>query len=377
MLDREGMALRAELFRHFERPIDEPLDDAVFDSLARRIFQYQFTHNAPYAAYCRHRGHFPEDVEHWTEIPAVPTAAFKEVPLVCGDPRDADAVFRTSGTTAGPERRGEHYVMDLTVYHASLTPNFAAYLFPDGAEMPILSLMPPAAQMVDSSLAHMISVVVDRLGGEGSGYYAAVGSGIDLDGLHRALERFTAEGTPVCLLGTTLSFVHWLDGLRERGIRYALPPGSRLMDTGGSKGRRRIVAEDELRGEYAERLGIPADHCVNEYGMTEMCSQFYDSVLRDRVRGRPGGVRHKVPPPWVRTRVVDPDTLGPVRTGEVGILQHIDLANLGSVVAIQTEDIGREVDGGFQVLGRAAGAPPRGCSIAMDLLLQAVEGLGG
>jgi hypothetical protein len=106
--------------------------------------------------------------------------------------------------------------------------------------------------------------------------------------------------------------------------------------------------------------------------MTEMCSQFYDSSLRDEVKGRVRA-RRKLVPPWVRTRVVHPETLEPVPAGEVGLLQHFDLANIGSVVAVQTEDLGSAADDGFFLLGRATGATPRGCSIAMDLLLEAVE----
>ena len=104
-----------------------------------------------------------------------------------------------------------------------------------------------------------------------------------------------------------------------------------------------------------------------------MCSQFYDNVLRDRVIHGEVRPRHKVGPPWVRTQAVDPETLEPLPPGEVGILRHYDLANLGSVLAVQTEDLGREVEGGFVVLGRASGAPPRGCSIATDMLLEAVD----
>jgi len=37
---------------------------------------------------------------------------------------------------------------------------------------------------------------------------------------------------------------------------------------------------------------------------------------------------------------------------------------------VQTEDLGVELDDGFRLLGRSAGAPPRGCSIAMDMLLR-------
>jgi hypothetical protein len=54
------------------------------------------------------------------------------------------------------------------------------------------------------------------------------------------------------------------------------------------------------------------------------------------------------------------------------VLRHVDLANLHSVAAIQTADLGITSPEGFRVLGRARGAEARGCSIAMDDLLSAI-----
>jgi hypothetical protein len=178
----------------------------------------------------------------------------------------------------------------------------------------------------------------------------------------------------VCLLGTSFAYVHWLDALDAADERFLLPPGSRLMDTGGFKGRSRALDEDEMRARYRDRLGIEPAFAINEYGMTEMCSQFYDTTLRETVLSGAAGPRRKRMPPWVRTRVVHPDTLEPVVAGVPGLLQHFDLANAGSVMAIQTEDLGVLAGDGFRVLGRAAGAAPRGCSIAMDELLSAARG---
>jgi len=69
------------------------------------------------------------------------------------------------------------------------------------------------------------------------------------------------------------------------------------------------------------------------------------------------------PPPWLRVVVTDLATGDDVPNGEVGCLRFFDLANLGSVVAIQTEDVGRVRDGGIELLGRAPGAVTRGCSL--------------
>jgi hypothetical protein len=373
MRDPDARPLRSILVDLFRHSIDEPIDDEAFNRAALRVFRYQFARNSAYAAFCVRRERTPDDIDHWTRIPAVPTAAFREVPLVAGSPDDAEAVFRTSGTTAPAERRGIHYVLDVSIYHFSLIPNFAACVLPDGAELRLLSLIPPGAELPDSSLSHMVSVLVDRLGASASGFFASASHGIADERIADALSEAVADDAPVCLLGTSFAFVHWLDRAAARGERYELPAGSRLMDTGGYKGRSREVDADEMRLRYHEMLGISPSHCVNEYGMTEMCSQFYDSSLRDSARGRERG-RHKLVPPWVRTRVVHPETLDPVAHGETGLLQHFDLANLNSVMAIQTEDAGFAIGDGFHLLGRAPGATPRGCSIAMDLLLEAVAG---
>ncbi len=105
--------------------------------------------------------------------------------------------------------------------------------------------------------------------------------------------------------------------------------------------------------------------------MTEMCSQFNDKVLRERALSRSPEWRHKVVPPWVRTQVLDAETLEPVADGKIGVLRHFDLANLDSVMAILTDDLGLAGSGGFEILGRARGAELRGCSIAMDQWLTA------
>jgi hypothetical protein len=46
-----------------------------------------------------------------------------------------------------------------------------------------------------------------------------------------------------------------------------------------------------------------------------------------------------------------------------------DLANTGSVIAVETADLGRLAGDGFEVIGRAPGAEARGCSIAADVML--------
>jgi hypothetical protein len=125
-------------------------------------------------------------------------------------------------------------------------------------------------------------------------------------------------------------------------------------------------------------LGLPPGRCVNEYGMTELASQVYDNtLLKPPSRATAGGAgpRLKHGPPWLRSLVVDVQTLEPVAPGRPGLLRFFDLANRGSVLAVQTEDraiaatdeeLGTAPALGarpFRLLGRAAGSEPRGCSL--------------
>jgi Acyl-protein synthetase, LuxE len=361
--------LEARILARIAAGVDAAWDDAEFDALARAVFAHQLACNEPYRRYCERRGISAESVAHWTEVPAVPTDAFKAAALVCGDPSRAAAVFRTSGTTQGAERRGAHHFPSLALYDAALRAGFAAHLLPDGVRPRIVSLVPRPADVPDSSLSHMAGEVAEAFGSR-AGWFVTPDGGIDHAGLEDALREAESDGEPVCILGTAFAFVHWLDALSEAGTRFRLPPGSRVMDTGGFKGRSREVTREDLYAAIDDRLGISPAWCVNEYGMTEMSSQFYDGRAGS---APPVSERLHAGPPWVRTQAADPETLRALPHGEVGVLRHWDLANLGSVMAIQTADLGVTSPGGFRVLGRATGAEARGCSLAMDDLLSALR----
>ena len=68
-------------------------------------------------------------------------------------------------------------------------------------------------------------------------------------------------------------------------------------------------------------------------------------------------------PPWSRALVLSPETGREVADGETGLLRIFDLANVRSVMAIQTEDLAVRRGDAFELIGRAAQAEPRGCSL--------------
>jgi hypothetical protein len=364
-------ALEEELLVLFCQPVpdgdprDWSLGDETFNRMALRVFRHQFEESPVLRAFWRRRGVTPGSLSHWTEIPGIPTAAFKEAPLCTFPPEGAAAVFETSGTTAGG-RAGKHYLRTFQLYEAALLPTFQAFVLPDRQPIRILNLGPNAEAAPHSSLGHMLTRVVRVWGASGSAHFQS-SAGPDLDGFRAALRIAEATAEPVMLLGTAFGFIHWLDTFPDD--RFRLAPRSRLMDTGGTKGRTRELAAADLYAAYERTFGIPLHHIVNEYGMTELSSQYYDVGLRT---GR--GLDHprpKLGPPWLRSVAVDPETLRPLPEGETGLLLHFDLANLDSVLAVQTDDLGRITPDGLQLLGRASGAEARGCSLVVEELMRA------
>ena len=357
-----------ELEERFRRGVEEPWSDADFDALAARVFRLQFAHNRVYRSFCERRGVTPDTVVGWEDIPAVPTLAFKRLDLISVD-REAEAVFRTSGTTQGAANRGRHSVPRLSLYRAALIEPFRAHLLAGATgvggmeHMPFVSLIPSVAQSPDSSLSFMVSAAAAELATETHWLVGADGA-LDVDALRAVADQTARDGEQVLLLGTALSFVHALEGLRTRGPA-PFSEGSRILETGGFKGDGRAVSRTELYEQIAVSTGVPSSHVVNEYGMTELLSQLYEPVLSEG----PGAAGAHVPPPWMRVRALDPISLDPVPRGDEGILAFFDLANAGSVSHVLTQDVGSIRDGRVHLRGRLAGAEPRGCSRAMDELM--------
>ena len=329
-----------------------------FSEAALLLFRYQFDRNPRYRQFCLSQNKTPELVQRWEEIPPLPVMAFRLTDLSCRPLSGAVRVFQSSGTTG--KEKSRHALFDLELSRAAILSHFGKHLLPEGKRLRMAILSPSPEEAPNSSLSHMMEAVRDAFGTGESRYY--------IKGDRLEAERLAADliglREPVALLGTSFSFVHFLDFLQAQADPLSLPEGSRLMDTGGFKGRSREIPRERLYTLYEERLGLPSKSCVNEYGMAEMTSQFYDGIFG---HDRP---RVYIAPPQVRTLLLHTETLQPVRKGEVGLLAHYDLANIDSVMAILTEDLGREAEGGFVLLGRASGSTAKGCSITLDDLLQ-------
>ncbi|MDZ7305049.1 MAG: hypothetical protein ONB44_23205 [candidate division KSB1 bacterium] len=410
-------------------PLTE-FDDAVFNELALELFRHQTEKNAVYRGICEQQGVTPARITSWRDIPAVTTSAFKAVALTCFPPQEAVAVFHTSGTTQ--KRPGKHYFRTLEFYRTAMLRSFAAYcldrqldathgantetmhapskdVIPEEsfynsrqsfenkkdsfgmtfsfsvgkiARMRLFFLGPTAEYFPNSSLGYMFSEIRKEFGDQASAVFFSP-QGVDTEGFQGALAKASQESTPVFILGTALALLECMEKFAQAGQKFHLPPGSRILDTGGYKGRQIELSREEFQHQLSETFGVPQEYLLNEYGMTELSSQFYASALpgipslaKRRAQSAEGRAsssalpsepcfQHCLPP-WVRVHAVDPETLEILPEGESGLLRIFDLANVDSVLAIQTEDLGRAWQDRIELLGRATGAELRGCSLLTE-----------
>jgi len=327
-----------------------------FEELALAAFAWQLERIEPYRRLCEGRGATPETVGDWRRVPPVPAAAFKTMTLAAAP---AVEVFRSSGTTG--ERRSVHHQPFPDLYGQVIDASFPRFCLPYAERLPILSLIPPREQLPDSSLSFMADHVLARYGGPES----AVAFGPR--GVEAAKARSWAgarqrEGRPVLVLATAFALAQWLDALERLDLKFRLPAGTAVFETGGFKGKTTELTREALLVRVQSRLGVPPEFVVREYGMTELTSQCYTRTL---LGGDPDLF---IAPHWVRVRLLDPETLAEVPAGVPGLIAVFDLANLGSAVHLLTEDLGIAEGEGFRLLGRAAGAELRGCSLVVEEL---------
>jgi hypothetical protein len=368
----ESAALDADILAVVDawRTHGAPLSDEAFDDLALRLFDYQRRYNLPYARYCAMLGSDAGTApQSWDRIPAVPAAAFKEAALATFPVQRAVLTFETSGTTDG--RPGNHYFENNRLYDAALLAGFERFMLADGARLRYCNVVPNPSTHPQSSLGYMMRAVADAFGDGATGWYVQPDS-IDIDRLIVDLHDTVRHDRPVCIATTAFALVALLDRLDELFMQMPLPHGSRVMETGGFKGRTKTVDRGELYRKTAATFELSDSAIVAEYGMTELTSQYYDGPPNAVARSGTA-VRYKYAGPWLRARVAGPDGRS-LPDGVVGALVHVDLANRASCIAIATEDLGARVvdpqtgETALVLIGRERGAELRGCSLDAEAL---------
>ncbi len=291
----------------------------------------------------------PHEQRHLDDFTATPTDLFRHRRIATFAASEECCHFISSGTTR--DAKGVHHFQNLELYEMAARASAQMSLFRGLKSADLLILAPSASEAPHSSLAFMLDRFVSWYGEHVQ--YVYIDNHIDDAALRTTLRRSQRLAKPLVLLGTSFAFAHAHAAIGEE--RWSLPQGSRLMHTGGMKGRAREVPVEEQSHQLAHMFNLSPDSIYTEYGMTELSSQFY-------AQGAQNASRYRIPG-WVRVSTLDPATGQALPAGQVGVLRIDDVANIDSSCMIQTADLGQVQNNEVQLLGRDPASVERGCSL--------------
>ena len=334
---------------------------ALLAAVREQIAHY-VEHCPPYARWLRRQGFNPNiSIHSPADVPFLPVSIFKRLYLSSVPESQVVRVLASSGTSSQVPSR---IPFDQTTRNRQMKA-LAAILSHrlGGRRRPYLVLDAPA----DESL-HAGRQLSARVAGM-RGYLMAATEQehvlcrdddrllLDRDKLLAAVRRWTAEDKPFCLLGHThVLYECAVRPLHEQGLRIELPPSTFVIHFGGwKKLRQQAVTKPVLTELAAEVFGLAAGSIVNIYGFTEQLGVVYPDD--------PKGVKRT--PTYAEVLVRDPRTLEVVPDGTAGLLEFVcPLPQSYPGVAVLLDDVGRIVardPTGFEIVGRAERAEPRGC----------------
>ena len=320
-----------------EKDIFNIKSNEEFESIALRVFKFQFENSAVYRSFCDLLFKHPSDINSIEEIPFLPIQFFKSH-KVLSSTQPPQKIFTSSGTTGNVTSK--HFVTDLHIYESSFKNGFE-YFYGNIDDYAILGLLPSYLERDGSSLIYMVDYLIQKSNHPKSGFYLN-----NLGELAEAIQSLKAQNQKTILVGVSFAL---LDFVESQSIKLK---NTIVMETGGMKGRRKEMIRTELHTILKEGFGV--EHIHSEYGMTELLSQAYS---------KGNGVFES--PPWMKVLIRDTeDALTPQKTNKSGGINIIDLANLNSCSFIATQDLGKVHDnGGFEVIGRFDNSDIRGCNL--------------
>ncbi|HKK67444.1 MAG TPA: hypothetical protein VJ946_04505 [Bacteroidales bacterium] len=322
----------------FEQDIFKIRNQDQFDALAVRLFNYQFRHNTVYRQFISSLRMNLSEITKAADIPCMPVEFFKRHEVKTGD-FNAEKCFMSSGT--GQQQRSVHHVKSLRLYRESLTKTFR-YFYGNPEDYAIFALLPSYLERENASLVYMAKTLMDYNPQNHGGFYLNHKSG-----LQKAIDAALSQGFKPLLIGVSFALLDIADA-GDMQLSDTI-----IMETGGMKGRRREIIRDELHAILQEKIQPKAIH--SEYGMTELLSQAYnkgDSIFRT--------------PPWMQVFIRDiHDPREYLVQGQQGLINVIDLSNIHSCAFLETKDLGKRSDSGFNVSGRLDYSDIRGCNLLL------------
>ncbi|MCR9172027.1 MAG: acyl transferase [bacterium] len=310
-------------------------DGSDFKSLALDVFQFQYEHVSVYRDFCNFSGRIhPSTLE---EIPFLPIHFFKSHRVIA-DGYKPNVVFKSSGTGGD---RSTHLIASTNLYEHTFRKIYREQIG-NPQEQVILALLPNYLEQGESSLVYMVDHLIKDTQSEQSGFFLN-----EYDEIVNRYRKAQASDKQVVIFGVSYALLDLAE--RNPDLSEAI-----VIETGGMKGRRKEMTKAELH--HALKTGLNCEHISSEYGMTELLSQGYS---RKDGLFVPGHTMQLL----IR-EVNDPYHF--ISSGKTGGINIVDLANLYSCSFIETQDLGKLNENGFEIMGRFDHSDVRGCNLMVQ-----------
>ncbi|MBO4739961.1 MAG: acyltransferase [Bacteroidales bacterium] len=317
-------------------------NDADFQSLALKIFDYQYKNIEIYQRYIQLLNIDATQINKIEDIPFLPISMFKFHKIATKEVNE-NQYFESSGTTS--QTPSVHYIADLSIYERSFLSCFEQFIG-QPSEFAILALLPSYLERKHSSLVYMVDKLMQKSQNPYNDFYL-----YNFNDLAQKLTYLRNNHIKTILFGVSFAL---LDFVEQFQIDF---PELIVIETGGMKTRRKEMTRQEIHQILSTKFSVP--NIYSEYGMAELLSQAYCT----------NGTTFSCPK-WMKIilrDMQDPISKEPVPFGQKGGINIIDLANIYSCSFIATQDIGRLTDGNqFEVLGRFDNADLRGCNLLYE-----------
>ncbi|MEN3046603.1 MAG: hypothetical protein ABDH49_06450 [Candidatus Hydrothermales bacterium] len=317
------------------------------------VFKFQYENNEIYRNFCNSVGKDKEKVKSLYDIPLLPVRYFKLYEIKsCG--YKPKLIFFSSGTSENLKSKSFYY--DIEFLNKSILTSFEYFLLPDNPKANFYIFFEPFEIRRNSSLSYMLSLVAKNFSKDYFFIYSR-------KNYEETFKKLSGEKHKVLILGTTISIYDFIIFLKEKNKRLRLAEGSRIMDTGGWKTKRVHLNENSLLKIYSDYFGISKHFVVNEYGMCELASQFYDINLRKFLLENKK-IRYKFSLPFLRFKLINEEN----RSDKLGLIGIYDLFNIETCSFLLTPDMAVKKSKGFKIIERVDDEL-RGCSLIGEEIL--------
>ena len=284
--EAERHRLTEDVLKFIAAGVDSGVPD--FNDYCLRMFTLHYEVNAIFREFCDVKKVKPGDVNRWQDIPLVYNDVFK-THLVASFPLEKSVMACLTGGTTSLTQRGRIFRDEdgkRLVFSANRQMT-ESYLFPDftGGKRCRILILAPSPEMAPSMGMAIGMDQTRRHFGTDDSMFLLGKSGIDINGLLKALRESEASGVPVALIGATSAFVYFFQACRKKKMSFRLPPGSRICDGGGYRGRFGVVTRDDYYAMVEEIMGIPNSHCVNVLGEAETATNLFRRFLAPLRKG--------------------------------------------------------------------------------------------